>query len=150
MADLREAEGHEIVAQLGKGWQFERLDVTLEADWQRAVNRAEESFGPINVLINNVGIANESSIETAAEADYRKMVDTNQTSVFLGVRLAIPSMRRAGGGSILNMALTASITGSPNCAVYSATKDAITAFSRTAAIRHYFSKAVQTSNSILN
>jgi len=98
------------------------------------VPAAESAYGPVNVLVNNAGIAEEAMIETATDAHYQRVISINQTGIFMGTRAIVPSMRRANGGSIVNIASTASITGHAKGAVYAASKGAVTAFSRAAAI----------------
>lgn len=134
IADIRIAEGESLAARLGSACLFQKLDVTAPRDWSDAVRAAEAAFGPISVLVNNAGIAEEAMIEDADDAHYHRVISINQTSVFMGTRAVIPSMRRANGGSIVNIASIASMTGHPKGAVYAASKGAVTAFSRAAAL----------------
>lgn len=134
IADVLEAEGQALADRLGDAAVFARLDVTSRRDWDVTLALAEKTFGPVNVLIANAGVATESEIEHFDDEDYARVIAVNQTSIALGTRAVIPSMRRAGGGSIVNIASTASITGHARGSIYSASKGAVTAFSRAAAI----------------
>lgn len=80
-----------------------RLDVADEADWDRAVQHATAVFGELNVLVNNAGILDMAGVEQTSLEVWNRIVAVNQTGVWLGMKSAIPSMRRAGGGSIVNV-----------------------------------------------
>jgi cyclopentanol dehydrogenase len=108
-----------------------------EADWQAAVARTEELYGKLNVLVNNAGILIRSSIEETTEDDFDRIMAVNVKGVFMGVKFAIPAMRRAGGGSIINISSTAGLVGSPGeTAAYSATKGSVRLFTKSIAVQH--------------
>src|SRR5204862_3795583 len=118
IGDVLEADGHAVEAEIrAKGAEcvFVRLDVTSEADWQLAVALTEERFGAIHVLVNNAGIgAVQSRVEDTAADAWDKVMAVNAKGVFLGTRAVIPAMRRAGGGSIINIYSQLGLVGMDN------------------------------------
>ena len=116
---------------------YVRLDVTSDADWEDAVHTAEGSFGRLDVLINNAGIANADLIEDTSEELWDRIMSVNTKGVFLGTRKALPALRRAGGGSIINISSIAGILGRAlTGSAYSASKGAVRTFTKTTAIQH--------------
>ncbi|MDN3427453.1 glucose 1-dehydrogenase [Microbacterium sp. APC 3898] len=103
LTDLNEEKGQALASELGEHAAFVKHNVTNAEDWANAVAQAEEKFGPVNVLVNNAGITMAKSILQTTEEEYRRIVDINQVSVFLGMKTVIPSMQKAGGGSIVNI-----------------------------------------------
>ena len=89
------------------------LDVTREADWRAAVATAVQAYGKLNVLVNNAGILFRAKIEETSEADWDRIMAVNVKGVFLGTKCALPAMRQAGGGSIINISSMAGLVGSP-------------------------------------
>lgn len=115
---------------------FIRLDVTSEADWQKAIAATVSRFGKLDVLVNNAGIYRTERVEETSEASWDLIMDINAKGVFLGTKWAIPEMRRAGGGSIINISSAAGLVGNPLGAAYSATKGAVRIFTKAAAVQY--------------
>ena len=134
LTDVLREEGEATAAALGANARFMAHDVTSEAQWQQVVAAAEKASGPITVLVNNAGISYGGAIETTSEADYRRVIDVNQVSVFLGMKSVIASMKRAGGGSIINISSIAGITGNAHVLPYTASKFAVRGMTKSAAI----------------
>lgn len=137
LTDLNEEKGKALAAELGSNALFIKQNVTSEADWASVVAEAEAAFGPVNVLVNNAGITMAKSILQTTEEEYRRIVDINQVSVFLGMKAVIPSMQKAGGGSIVNIS---SMNGLVAGAIgYTDTKFAVRGMTKAAAIEcaHY-------------
>ncbi len=134
LTDLLDAEGQQAAKSLGNNARYLHHDVTSEVEWQRIVSETEAAFGPVSVLVNNAGIVLYGPIETMEEATYRKVVDVNQVSVFLGMKSVLPSMKRAGGGSIINISSTAGLVGLVGAMGYTASKYAVRGMSKSAAI----------------
>lgn len=103
LTDLNEEKGQAFAAELGENAIFVKQNVADEQDWAKVVAVAEEKFGLVNVLVNNAGITMAKKIEDVSVEDYRRIVEINQVSVFLGMKAVIPSMKQAGGGSIVNI-----------------------------------------------
>jgi NAD(P)-dependent dehydrogenase (short-subunit alcohol dehydrogenase family) len=126
----------EIRAQGGEA-VYVHLDVTRAQDWQHAVQTAESRYGKLDVLVNNAGIAIHGTIEETSEADWDRIMAINLKGVFLGTKSAIPAMRRAGGGSIINISSGAGIAPAPGTsAAYAATKGGVRIFSKATAVQH--------------
>jgi 3alpha(or 20beta)-hydroxysteroid dehydrogenase len=111
LTDLREDAGAALATRLGENALFIRQDVTQAEDWAKVIARGEETYGPITVLVNNAGVLGPIS-RTAEmnEGDYLKVCAINQLSVFLGMKAVLPSMIKAGIGSIVNISSVAGIT----------------------------------------
>lgn len=137
--DINAEEGARLEAELGDGAMFIRHDVTNEDDWRSVIEQAEQRFGPVSVLVNNAGILGPGTKATdLAAADFDKVCAVNQTAVFLGTKHAIPSMIRAGGGSIVNVSSISGIVaiyGTPNVA-YAASKFAVRGITKQVAIEY--------------
>lgn len=133
-ADVLDEEGSALAAELGDAVIYRHLDVTDEAGWQSVVADAEAAFGPIGVLVNNAGIVTWGSIETLSTADFKRTIDINLTGVWLGMHTVVPSMRRAGGGSIVNISSTAGLQGYANIGAYVASKWGVRGLTKAAAL----------------
>ena len=140
LGDIVDDEGRQVAEAInaaGGRATYAHLNVTSEADWSAAVAVAEEAYGKLNVLVNNAGILIRSSIEETSEDDLDRIMAVNVKGVFMGVKHAIPAMRRAGGGSIINISSTAGLVGSPGeTAAYSATKGSVRLFTKSTAVQH--------------
>ena len=111
--DIRHAEGQKVEAAIratGGEATYVHLDVTSEADWQRAVETATSRYGRLDILINNAAIViARVPIEERTAAEWDQVMAVNAKGVFLGTKHVIPAMRRAGGGSIVNISSIAGI-----------------------------------------
>ena len=134
LTDILDAEGAATAKSLGPNARFLHHDVTKEAEWKQIVAETEKAFGPVSVLVNNAGISTYGMIETLEESEYRRVIDINQVSVFLGMKSVLPSMKRAGGGSIINISSGAGLIGFANVISYSASKFAVRGMTKSAAI----------------
>jgi NAD(P)-dependent dehydrogenase (short-subunit alcohol dehydrogenase family) len=117
---------------------FVHLDVTSEANWHEAVAATASRFGALHVLVNNAGIGGVSSlVEETALADWERVMAVNSTGVFLGTKAAIPEMRKAGGGSIINISSQLGLVGTDNSTPqYQASKGAVRIFTKAAAVQY--------------
>lgn len=135
IAALSEDRGEELAAELGERALFVRLDVTDEDSWAAAVTGTERRFGPIAVLVNNAGVQNPAvPIEALERRVWDRTLEVNLTGAFLGIKTATPSLRRNGGGVIVNIASTMAHAGTPLYAPYVAAKWALRGLTRTAAL----------------
>ena len=107
LTDLNEEKGKAFAAELGENAVFVKQNVTSEEDWAAVIAKAEEAFGPVNVLVN-------------------------QVSVFLGMKAAAPSMMKAGGGSIVNISSMNGLVG--GAVGYTDTKFAVRGMTKAAAL----------------
>jgi 3alpha(or 20beta)-hydroxysteroid dehydrogenase len=134
LTDVLEEQGRQVAKELGGNALFVTHDVSSPDDWDRVVTAALSTFGPINVLVNNAAICIEAPIEELTVEQFRRTVEVNQVSVFLGMKTVLKSMRGAGGGSIVNISSLAGLVGGPNAVAYSSTKFALRGMSKVAAL----------------
>ena len=83
--------------------------MTSEQDWRDAVETAVKSYGRLDILVNNAGILLQKNIEDTSAEEWDETMAVNVKGAFFGTKHAIPAMRRAGGGSIINISSTAGI-----------------------------------------
>ncbi|KOS69037.1 3-alpha-hydroxysteroid dehydrogenase [Lysinibacillus contaminans] len=137
LTDLNVEAGTALAQELGENAKFIKQDVSSEADWANVVTETENAFGPVHILVNNAGISIASSIAQMTLEQYRKIVDINQVSVFLGMKAVLPSMQKTENGSIVNIS---SINGLVGGAIgYTDTKFAVRGMTKAAALEfaHY-------------
>lgn len=132
--DVLDDEGESLVAALGEAAVYQHHDVTVESDWIAAVAKAETCFGPIKHLVNNAGIITFGAIESTSPAEFQRTIDVNLTGCWLGMHCAVPSIRRAGGGSIVNVSSTAGLQGYANLGAYVASKWGLRGLTKAAAL----------------
>lgn len=140
IADVAEEDGNKVEAQInesdGGSAVFTRLDVSSEEDWRKAIDVCVSRFGKLDVLVNNAGIYSRVPIEHTDVEEWDRIIDINLKGVFLGTKMAIPVMREAGGGSIINISSTAGLVGSGRGSAYGASKGGIRLFTKNTAIQH--------------
>jgi len=140
IGDVLEAEGRQVEAEInevGGECVFVHLDVTQEAEWQQAVESAVSRFGKLDILVNNAGIALRGVLEDTSSEDWDRVMAVNAKGVFLGTKAAIPEMRKAGGGSIVNISSMSGMVGQSYIQpVYNASKGAVRIFTKSAAIQY--------------
>ena len=134
LTDVDEAAGEAVARSIGEQALFVRHDVCAEDQWAALIAEIESGFGGLHILVNNAGIVELGSPEGIDMADYRRIMAVSVDGMVLGCKYAIPAMRRAGGGSIINMSSIAAAQGEPNVAAYSAAKGAVDAYSRCVAV----------------
>ena len=139
IGDILDAEGQQVeaeIAETGGECVYVHLDVTSEEDWRNAIGEAVSRFGKLDVLVNNAGIFPPASIEDTTEELWDRIMDINGKGVFLGTKLAIPEMRKAGGGSIINISSVAGLRASAGAAAYGASKGAVRLFTKSTAVQY--------------
>ena len=139
IADVLDAEGISVAAEIaesGGDAMFVHLDVTREEDWRDAIEAAVSRFGKLNVLVNNAAIWRRGQVENTTVEDWDAILAVNAKGVFLGTKLAINEMRKAGGGSIINISSTAGLVGSPRSAAYTASKGAVRLLTKATAVQY--------------
>ena len=139
VGDILDIEGKETVRRInesGGSAKYVHLDVTSKVDWDSVVVETIDSFGKIDVLVNNAGITlNRTVAETTVE-EWDKVNEINGKGVFLGLKCCIPAMLNSGGGSIINISSIAGLIGMGNIAAYSATKGAVRLLTKSTAVQY--------------
>ncbi len=136
VADILEKEGQEVAKSIGDAARFVKLDVTSEPDWQAAVAAAEREFGRLDILVNNAGISGTYTSDLASTEAWDRPMDINAKGVFLGMKHALPALKRAGGGAIVNISSISGFTGQLGVHMaYNASKGAVRLMTKTAAVQ---------------
>ncbi len=134
LGDVLDSEGEKAASKLGPNASYIHLDVTRPESWAEAVSHARERFGRLDVLVNNAGILRFESIEETSLETYEAVIRVNQIGAFLGMKAALPALRAAGGGSIVNISSTAGLEGMHGLVGYCASKFAVRGMTKVAAL----------------
>ncbi|MBF6209680.1 glucose 1-dehydrogenase [Nocardia puris] len=134
VGDILDDEGRKVAAELGDAARYVHLDVTEPEDWTAAVATAVGEFGALNVLVNNAGIINGSSLQNFDINRWRRIIDVNLTGTFLGMRAAVAPMIEARGGSIINVSSIEGLRGAPWAHGYVASKWGVRGLAKSAAL----------------
>jgi 3alpha(or 20beta)-hydroxysteroid dehydrogenase len=134
IGDLLDREGEALAEEIGASAKYVHLEVTKPDDWETAVATAVKTYGKLNVLVNNAGISGYAPIEEYSRADWDKIIAINLTGVFNGIKAAVPALKQAGGGSIVNMSSLAGMRGEAGMSGYVATKWAVRGLTKAAAL----------------
>ena len=136
VADILQREGEEVAKGID-GARFMKLDVTSEADWQALITATEREFGKVDILVNNAGISGTYQPDTLSTEAWDKVMDINAKGVFFGIKHAIPAMKRAGGGAIVNISSISGFAGQHGVHMaYNASKGAVRIMTKTVAVQH--------------
>ncbi len=136
LADVLDAEGELVAASIndtGGDAVYHHLDVTEQSQWASVVDAVVEQYGRLDILINNAGIARLKLIEDSSLQEYLEVIQINQVGVWLGMQAAIPAMKAAGGGCIINTSSTAGLEGYPGLGAYVSSKFAVRGMTKVAA-----------------
>jgi NAD(P)-dependent dehydrogenase (short-subunit alcohol dehydrogenase family) len=139
IGDLQEGQANEVVEEIKAGGgkaALVQLDVRDAEAWEAAVSFAESTFGPLTILGNNAGTKFRLSWEEQTPEMWQTVLDVNLSGTYLGIRAAVPSMRKAGGGSIVNIASSAALKQGSGGPAYATSKTAVVGLSRNAALSH--------------
>ena len=139
IGDVLAEDGRRTEAEIneaGGECLFVPLDVTNEAAWQDAVQAAVRRFGKLDILVNNAGIYRTERVEEVSEELWDLVMGINAKGVFLGTKHAIPEMRNAGGGSIVNISSVAGLVGDHISAAYASSKGAVRLLTKSTAIQY--------------
>jgi NAD(P)-dependent dehydrogenase (short-subunit alcohol dehydrogenase family) len=138
VTDLRDADGADAVCEIekaGGAGRFFHHDVTKEEDWSRVIDDTLASFGRLDVVVNNAGIALPGDVEEASVAHWRKLMSCNLDGVFLGTKYGILGIKKGErGGSIINLSSIEGLVGDPDLAAYNASKGGVRLFTKSAAL----------------
>jgi 3alpha(or 20beta)-hydroxysteroid dehydrogenase len=136
IVDVLESEGKAVADDLGERALFLPLDVTDRDGWRTTVDAAETRFGPVSVLVNNAAIIEPdlTLIEHRDPDQWWRIVEVNLFGTFLGIQAVTPSMRRAGGGAIVNISSVGGFMASAGHSAYAASKWGVRALTKAAAL----------------
>jgi 3alpha(or 20beta)-hydroxysteroid dehydrogenase len=137
LADVLDEDGEahaEALRSAGHDAIYRHLHVAVPRDWDLAIGTAESEFGSLDVLVNNAGIVRFSGVADCSTEEWDEVVAVNQTGVFLGICTAAPSMRRAGGGAVVNVSSIFGVSAVPGYFAYQASKAAVLQMTRAAAV----------------
>lgn len=132
VTDVLEEQGQAVAHSLGESAHYRRLDVAKSDQWAAAVAEAEAMFGPVTILISNAVRMDMGRFDDMTEEEFTRVWQVNELGCFLGMKAAVSSMRKAGGGSIVNIGSIASVHASGGVA-YAATKFAMRGMSKSVA-----------------
>ena len=139
LTDIKEEMGETTAAQIrenGGEAVFLPHDVTSEDQWIKVIRETVSRYGKIDVLVNNAGTGARTTVEETTAAAWDGQMDVHAKGAFLGTKHAIPEMRRAGGGSIINVSSIYGLVGSPTSTAYHAAKGAIRLFTKSVAVQY--------------
>ncbi|MVU78359.1 SDR family oxidoreductase [Nocardia sp. ET3-3] len=134
IADLLVDDGTRLAESLAPHARFQILDVTDEREWGLVLDETEREFGPLGALVNNAGILDFGTVETETPDLFRHVLDVNLYGPWLGIRLAAPRLRAAGGGTIVNISSTAGLMGYAGISGYVASKWGLRGLTKAAAL----------------
>ena len=129
-----DAEGQAMADELGPAATFVHLDVTRPAEWATAVATTVATYGTLNVLVNNAGVVTYGPIDEYRPADWDATIAVDLTGVFHGIQAAIPALKQAGGGSIVNISSIAGLWGLAAAPGYVAAKFGVRGLTKAAAL----------------
>jgi 3alpha(or 20beta)-hydroxysteroid dehydrogenase len=134
LGDILDDAGKAVAASLGDIAIYLHHDVSQEDSWANFVATALDTFGRVDVLVNNAGIIHVAPIAEISLANYMKVINVNQVGCLLGMKSVIPAMVQAGGGSIINVSSTSGMEGTMGLVAYVSSKFAIRGMTKTAAL----------------
>lgn len=134
IADINQAGSEQLAASIGPAACAMALDVREETQWQAVIHRIEEQFGHLDILIQSAGASRPASIEEATLEDWRDHMKVHGEGAFLGCKYAVASMKKTGGGAIVNISTVESIRPGPLFTCYGAAKAAQDAVTKTVAL----------------
>jgi len=140
IADVLDSEGEAIAAEIvaaNGAAIFRHLDVSDEAQWQAVVAAMMTEFGRFDILVNDAGLSGSAVEDLFDTGAWDRLMAVNARGTFLGMKFAIPIMKAAGGGSIVNVSSISGVTGQTGIHVaYNASKGAIRTLTKSAAVQH--------------
>jgi len=140
IADMLEAEGKAVADEITRANGsaiFNKLDVSSEAQWRAAIDANLAAYGKLDILVNDAGISGSAEQDLFDSTAWDKIMAINSTGTFLGMKFAIPEMKKVGGGSIVNISSISGVTGQRGIHVaYNASKGAVRTLTKAAAVQH--------------
>lgn len=133
IADVAEEEGRKLAAALGSAARFIKLDIRSEEQWSSAIEEANATFGPLDVLVNNAGVVQGGSIEDVTLEQWRHVFAVNCDGTFLGCKQGVAAMK-GRGGSIINISSAMGLRPYGTLASYCSSKSAVTMLTKSVAL----------------
>ncbi|MEU1802907.1 SDR family oxidoreductase [Streptomyces sp. NPDC019937] len=133
VCDLLDEEGEALAGELPHA-RYCHLDVTDEAGWRSVVRTAEDTLGPVDVLVNNAGIIHFGGVEEQTPEHFRRILDVNLVGAFLGMHTVLPGMRARGHGAVVNISSAAGLMGFADGIGYVASKWGVRGMTKAAAL----------------
>ncbi len=134
LTDINMEKGKDLAKTLGDQATFIYHDVSSRADWETVVKETEQTFGPVNTLVNNAGIVIQKPFDEATDEDFHKTYMVNQFGTYLGMTICLPSMKKSERGSIINVSSTSGFRGKAGLMAYNASKFAVRGMTKSAAL----------------
>lgn len=128
LTDVLVEPGQRVAASIRTGGgeaTFLQLDVSDPEEWHEVVRHTVQTYGRLDILINNAGIAQRAGLLETSPEDWDRLMDINLKGVFLGMKYAIPAMLESGGGAVINISSTSGIVGFPGGTAYHAAKGGV-------------------------
>jgi NAD(P)-dependent dehydrogenase (short-subunit alcohol dehydrogenase family) len=146
LTDIADEEGELVVKHLGElGYDatYVHHDVALEADWVKVVEAALETYGGLDILFNNAGVGGLGAIEDTTLEDYERSIAVDQTSVFLGMKVAADALKASPHGTVINNSSIFGASGGFGTSIdYHAAKGAVRAMTKNIAL-HWAGEGVR-------
>jgi NAD(P)-dependent dehydrogenase (short-subunit alcohol dehydrogenase family) len=136
VADIDKDSAESLCSELNGSAKAFKLDVTSAESFKNLIDFVEKKYSGLDIMVNNAGTGLAGRLPDTDESDWHRVMDVNLKGTFLGMKYAIPLIKKSGGGSIINISSIAALVGLAERAVYSASKGGIIAMSRAAAIDH--------------
>lgn len=141
VADVLDQQGEALTSQLNNAGavsmaRYRHLDVTQAAQWDAAVQVAEESFGRLTTLVNNAGVHGRLGLEETSESEWHRVIDADLTSAWLGMKACLPALRRGGGGAVVNVSSVYGLVASGKATAYHSAKGGVLMLSKAAAVQY--------------
>ncbi len=137
VTDVLEAEGATVAQQIredGGEATFMAHNVTDESRWREIIDQVVEDHGRVDVLVNNAGLGLLKAADETRTDQWDRIMDVNAKGVFFGCKFIVPAMKKAGGGSIINISSMYGLVGAPTAAAYQAAKGAVKLLTKSCAV----------------
>jgi len=134
IGDVLDEDGRRLAEELGQSARYVRLDVRDYDQWREAVELTEQSFGRLDVLVNNAGVVRRAPIDEHSLEDWNLVIDVNLTGSFYGIRAAAAALKASGRGSIINISSDAGLQGYGGITGYNASKFGLRGLTKSAAL----------------
>lgn len=137
--DIKEDALQEVIHEINRNGGDAlglKHNVTSEEEWQQVIRQTVDRYGKVDVLVNNAGIASPKTLLDMTMDEWNKVMDINLSGCVIGMKYVIPEMKKAGGGSLINISSIGGIVGMAGTSPYTAAKGALRVLSKSAAVEH--------------